>query len=81
MDDLWRMVNRCWATRPENRPSIAAVLGYLERIPKDPKPLSPQVDEDSGTGEDDWDLTSGSSRQFPWFDPRCFVALLREVLC
>ena len=80
-DDLWRMLNRCWATQPGSRPRITTVLVCLERISEDPKPLSLQVDEDSGTDEDDWDLTSDSFRQFPWFDPRCFVTLLREVLC
>ena len=81
-DDLWRMVNRCWATRPENRPSIAAVLACLESTSKDLELSSLQVGEDLGTDGVDWNLTSDSSgQQLPWFDPRCFVALLREVLC
>ena len=46
--NLWRMLNRCWATRPENRPSIAAVLACLESISKDPVPSSLQVVEGLG---------------------------------
>jgi len=30
-DDLWATLNLCWATEPENRLSIEAVLGCLER--------------------------------------------------
>ena len=29
-DGLWRMLGRCWETRPESRPSVAAVLECLE---------------------------------------------------
>ena len=29
-DELWRMLERCWAIRPDARPSISAVLEILE---------------------------------------------------
>jgi len=80
-DELWRMVTRCWATQPESRPSIVAVLECLEQVPRDSEPPSSQVDGDLGTDEDDWNLASNYSNQFSWFDPYCFVALLNEVLC
>ena len=56
-DDLWRMLNPCWETQPENRPGIEAVLECLEEVPMGWKPLSPQVDEDVESDESDWDLT------------------------
>ena len=79
-DELWQMVTWCWATEPENRPSIIAVLECLERVPRDLE-LPLQVDGDLGMDEDDWDLASNSSSQLSWFDPYCFVELLCEVLC
>jgi len=80
-DELWWMVTRCWATQPESRPSVIAVLECLERVPGGSEPRS-QVDRDFGMDGDDWNLASDSSRQFSWFDPYCFVALiLHEVLC
>ncbi|KAF9646799.1 kinase-like protein [Thelephora ganbajun] len=33
-DDLWQMLNLCWATRLESRPNIGAVLECLERAPR-----------------------------------------------
>ena len=80
-DELWHMVTQCWATQPESRPSVAAVLECLERVPRDSEPPTSQVDRDFRMDEDDWNLASNSSRQFSWFDPYCFVALLNEVLC
>ena len=80
-DELWRMVTRCWATQPESRPSVVEVLECLERVRRDSGPPS-RADGDLEMDEDDrWNLTSNSSRQFSWFDPYCFVALLHEVLC
>ena len=71
-DDLWRMLNLCWDTQPKNRPSVAAVLECLEWVSRDPEPLSSQTDGD------DSNLTRDSSRGF---NPRCFAALLRKILC
>ena len=80
-DSLWRTVNRCWATQPGSRPSIVGVLEHLERALRDPEPPSPQVDEDSKMGEGDWNLTSNSSGDFSWFNPRYFVPRLRRIVC
>ena len=79
-DDLWRMLNRCWATRPENRPSISAVLEFLERVSGDTKPLSLENPGADADGEG-WNLKKSFSRVFSWFDFCCFVALLRRILC
>ena len=69
-DDLWETLNRCWATQPENRPSIEAVLECLERVSRAWQPPSPQMDDDVEMGEDDWDLTtvSDSSGMIPCFN-------------
>ena len=56
-DDLWRMLNRCWAMESKGRPSIEAVLGRLDQISKTWKPPLEQADEDLEEDEDDWDLT------------------------
>lgn len=31
-DDVWEVVNRCWASQPGNRPSIEDVLQCLEKV-------------------------------------------------
>ena len=55
-DDLWGMLDRCWATQPGARPNIEAVLESLPDIPRDWKPPSPQATEDVES-QDYWDLT------------------------
>jgi len=67
-DDLWLMLNQCWATQLKSRPSVAAVLECLERVSTDLETLSLQKD---GCG---LNLIGDSS------NPRCFSALLRRVL-
>ena len=52
-DDLWRMVELCWAARPETRPSAEAVLDCLERVSRAWEPPSQQADGDVGTDDDD----------------------------
>ena len=80
-NDLWRMLNLCWATRPEDRPSVSAVLEFLERVSGDTKPTPLQVDENSEADEDDWHLANNFSGGFSWFDPRRFIVPLRNILC
>ena len=74
-DDLWWMLNWCWATRPESRPTVTAVLECLERVSRDPEPPSLQVDGNFGMDEGDSNFISDSSNL------RCFAALLRRILC
>ena len=59
-EDLWEMLNLCWESHRENRPSVATVLGLLEKASEAWKPPSLQVDEDVEMGEEDWDLTTVS---------------------
>jgi len=56
-DDLWRMLELCWAMPPESRPSIEAVLGCLERVRRGWKLTSQQVPGDIGTAEGDTNNT------------------------
>ena len=80
-NDLWRMLNQCWAARPENRPSSSAVLECLERVSGDTKLPFLQADEDLEEYGDDWHLINNFSGEFSWLDPRSFVASLRRILC
>lgn len=66
-DDLWSTLNLCWKIRPENRPSIEAVLERLEQLSRTWNPPSPQTDEDAEKDDDsDWDLTAEMVRPV-WF--------------
>ena len=40
-DDVWEMLGRCWAPKPENRPSIGDILQCLERVSSSWTPPSP----------------------------------------
>ncbi|KAF9789392.1 kinase-like domain-containing protein [Thelephora terrestris] len=59
-DDLWRLLASCWESQRERRPTIEAILEFLEHISGAWQPPAPQVDEDVEMGEDDWDLTTVS---------------------
>jgi len=69
-DDLWVMMELCWATQPDRRPNIATVFKCLEQVSKDWTPHSPQVEEKVvETDEEDWHftLTVSNSSRMPWF--------------
>ena len=56
-DNLWEMLELCWATQPSARPSIKDVLQCLEGIsnPREPQPSpSLPVDEEMLDGSNDW---------------------------
>jgi len=59
-DDLWQMLNRCWMTKPGSRPTIGAVLEFLERVSRTWKPPSPRPDEDAEMDKDGSDFTTVS---------------------
>ena len=56
-DDLWRILELCWAIPPESRPSIEAVLECLERASGTWEAPSQQAGEGAGMDEDDSDHT------------------------
>jgi len=78
-DDLWEMMELCWAPRPENRPDTAAVLERLEqvsRVSRSWTPPSPQMEENVvEIDEDDWHLTLTVS------DSLCLVPRLVPIPC
>jgi len=45
-DDLWKMLERCWASQPTDRPSIEDVLLRLEGVSDSSEPPSPVMDEE-----------------------------------
>ena len=66
--NLWGILERCWAHKPNNRPSIESVLRHLE-ITSNLSP-SPWVDEGMDEGSDDGDSglsnkTSGTPMTSP----------------
>jgi hypothetical protein len=58
-DDLWMMLNQCWATQPDSRPSIEAVLERLGQVSGTWEPPSPRAHEDAGGDDSDWGGWSG----------------------
>lgn len=78
-DDLWRMLELCWETQPETRPSIPVVQQCLDRVSRTWKPPILPMNEDVEMDEDDWDLTtvSDSSGMVLYLDPFYFVFLWR----
>jgi len=56
-DELWWMLGMCWATHPDRRPSVQAVLECLERVSGTWEAPSQQAGEDLGTNRDDLDFT------------------------
>ena len=59
-DSLWKTLELCWASQPNNRPSIQDVLQCLETTSKLPESYSPGVDEETEPSSDDWGSTDGS---------------------
>ena len=80
-NDLWRTLNRCWAARPERRPSVTTVLECLERVSRVPETPFRQSDESVVMDGDDQDIASHSFRTTSRFKPRQFTAFLRGILC
>ena len=64
-DDLWGMLELCWAARPESRPSVEAILEHLQRISRAWEPSSQEVDRNVGRDGEDLNHTIVSNR-FPF---------------
>ena len=69
-DDIWSMLNLCWAPQPKSRPSIEAILECLEQVSGAWEPPSLQVEEGVEMNQDDWDFitVSDSSGIIPCFN-------------
>lgn len=59
-DDLWGMLEQCWAICSEDRPSVEVVLEFFTQVLGDWKPLSPLVD--GGTRVDSVALSSAHTQ-------------------
>lgn len=60
-EDLWKMMELCWAPQPNDRPSIEGVLRHLESIPHLLESPSPGADEGMDEDGGDWDIATNSS--------------------
>ena len=58
---LWEMLERCWESQPDDRPSIGDVLQCLEAVSKLWEPHPPEAGEEIERGGDNWDSSNGSS--------------------
>ena len=58
---LWETLEWCWASKPNDRPSIEDVLRCLETSSVSPEPPSPRVYEGMYEDGDDWDAATSSS--------------------
>ena len=72
-DDLWRMMDLCWAAQPTGRPGIADVLERLDQVSGVWKPPLLQLSEDAtGSANEDESVfaltASDSSCMVPCFD-------------
>ena len=60
-ENLWKMLELCWAPRPNDRPSIEDVLQCFGVVSNSPEPYSPGVDAETEEDSDDCDSMSGFS--------------------
>ena len=44
-DDLWETLKRCWSPQPSDRPTVEAMVEYLERGSMVWQPLPPSADD------------------------------------
>jgi len=58
---LWGMLEQCWASGPNDRPSIEDVLRHLEMASNSLEPSSPRANEGADEDSDDWDSATNSS--------------------
>ena len=68
-DDLWRTLEQCWSPQPKDRPSVEAVLGFLDRIWKIWQPLPPIVDN----------VETDSDESFSTAGEGIFILLLQNL--
>ena len=60
-ENLWKTLELCWASQPNDRPNIEDVLQRLEVVSNSPDPPFPGVDEEVEEDSDDYDSMSCSS--------------------
>jgi serine/threonine protein kinase len=78
-DDLWRTLNRCWASEPSSRPGAGVVLECLESVSGNLEESSRHVGDDMGMDEKGLDVVSDSTRELFWLNLRYFVVFLCSI--
>ena len=79
-ESVWKMLELCWATQPDHRPSAKDVLRCLEGLSDLVEPPPPLADVEMETGSYDRDSSDGSYGMFPHFAPlQCFAVSVRST--
>ena len=52
-DDLWETLEQCWSPQPNARPTVEAILEYLEQGSTAWRPLPPSADDASDDSDDE----------------------------
>ena len=60
-EDLWKMLEQCWAFQPSDRPNIEDVLQCLEAVSKSLEPPPVEANEEMGDGDARDSTTNGFS--------------------
>ena len=60
-NSLWKVLERCWAPQPNDRPTIEDVLQCLEVASDFSEPPSPRADEGMDEDSNGWDTATSSS--------------------
>jgi len=67
-NDLWEMLEMCWLSKPEGRPTVEVVLECLEQASAAWQPLPPSAIDDVQTDADDTSCSTASHPcMFPYF--------------
>ena len=74
-ESLWELLELCWASQPDNRPSIGYVLQSLDRVVNVSEPSS-GTDEETENDGDDLGPAGDSSGMFP--RPHLFCQVSRS---
>jgi hypothetical protein len=61
VESLWKLLEQCWASQPNDRPSIEDVLLRLEMVSNLSEPHSPWVEEEAEEDGGDWQSASSTS--------------------
>ena len=78
-DSLWEMLELCWTSEPNYRPSIEDVLRCLVMVSNLPAPPSPGVDEGMEDEDYDWDSETESSCLHTKIVDRCQLQLMGDL--
>ena len=71
-NDLWEMLNQCWAGQAQNRPGVEEVFGMLGELSSTWIPPPLVVSKDTEMDESDWDtlvVWSFVLIYLPWMSP------------